>query len=288
MWTCGRTARAGCLASVTTAESGGALESQAAGTVKRGRGRPVGSLGAKKRNHFEQGRELPAPLESAPSPESAPAPNLLDGVRNLFQVPNPSTVAANSISSHGSGASLAEGAVSPENLRLLASVPESIGGTVQDEAGAAAAPGAEADPIASLMAQVVFEPQDVQDVLTEFFDWLALRAKSDHWQLSERQGRMLARPLATVLDSLWARLQVLLPDVLGRWCESTPGAMALLMAAGLVIGPKVAKQAAMVRARKKTVPMVKETKPDPVRAPAPAAPLPAGPVGGGIVYESAA
>jgi hypothetical protein len=106
--------------------------------------------------------------------------------------------------------------------------------------------------LADLMAQVSFETQDVQDQLEEFFDWLATRFESDHWELTERQARMLGKPTAQLLNSLWAKLQMVLPEILGRWIDSTPGAAALLLAGGIVIGPKIAKQVSIGRERRKT------------------------------------
>lgn len=269
------------------------METQAASNQKpRRKGRPLGSLGRKKRDALRQGREavnLPAPIErpASPASESLPAPSLLDGVRNLFQpkaaepLKFPSSADSKDFSMPSAASSAStEGPLSEEAARLLASVPESIGGGAEPGAeepqeGAAG----EVDPIAALMAQVVFKPQEVQDQLSEFFDWLAERTASAHWKLTDRQGRMLAGPLTSVLYAMWQKLQVVLPDVLGRWCEETPGAMALLMASGLVIGPKCAKQFALSKAKRRAVPLVKD-RPQVVRPEtnkdATVAPLPVG------------
>jgi len=91
-------------------------------------------------------------------------------------------------------------------------VPDSIGGEADDPGGPAELPGD--DAIAGLMAMVAFEPQDVQDTLCEFFDWTAERFKSDHWRLTERQARMLGKPTSLLLNSLWARLCLILPDII--------------------------------------------------------------------------
>jgi hypothetical protein len=131
----------------------------------------------------------------------------------------------------------------------LASVPDVIGDDPAD-AGSGALGASETDEaIAALMAQVAFEPQDVQDVVAETFDWLAERFRSDHWKLSERQARMLGRPTAQLLNSLWAKLSNYIPDILARWCEDTPGATAFLLACGMVVGPKVMQQMSISRAR---------------------------------------
>jgi hypothetical protein len=61
---------------------------------------------------------------------------------------------------------------------------------------------------------------------------------------------MLGRPAAQMANAMWVKLQQYVPDILGRWCESTPGATALLMACGIVVGPKIATQVKLSRERK--------------------------------------
>ncbi len=202
-------------------------------------------------------RNLPAPVDLTPSasPEPAQPVTLASRVANLFstQAAAPATQSESSSATYGDGEPL-----SAESQNLLASVPDSIGGTSEPgEADGASLPDPQ-DPIAALMAQVAFEEQDVKDTLGELFDWLAERFESDHWRLTDRQTRMLGRPAAQMLNSVWAKLQVYIPDILGKWCEDTPGATALLMACGIVIVPKVAKQVAISRTRRKSVPMVQQ------------------------------
>lgn len=124
------------------------------------------------------------------------------------------------------------------------------------DAPATAAPGDQGEPgggeddaVAALMAQVAFEPQDVQDTICEFFEWLAERFDSDHWKLSDRQARMLGKPSAILANAMWTKLTALLPDIIGQWCESTPGATAFLFAFGIVVVPKVKKQFTLSRQR---------------------------------------
>ena len=124
-----------------------------------------------------------------------------------------------------------------EQEHILADVPQFIGDAPQAESGAqggADEPGESGDAVASLMAQIAFEPQDVQDTICEFFEWMAERFDSDHWKLSERQARMLGKPTAILADAMWRKLTALLPDIIGQWCESTPGATAFLFAFGIV------------------------------------------------------
>jgi hypothetical protein len=142
--------------------------------------------------------------------------------------------------------------LTPEQEHILADVPQFIG-----DAPATAAPGDQGEPggggeddaIAALMAQVAFEPQDVQDTICEFFEWLAERFQSHHWKLSDRQARMLGKPSAILANAMWSKLSALLPDIIGQWCESTPGATAFLFAFGIVVVPKVKKQFSLSRER---------------------------------------
>ena len=250
------------------------------------RGRPPGSKSKKSPSLAGKGS---APLVPPVAPGPLQKAGLLSGVEKLLNFPSapppPPPVAgpveappADSMAGYNDSSPGELGPLPEESARLLAAVPESIGGGEESPADGLA--GGAPDPIADLMAQVVFEPQDVQDILTEFFDWAAERGRSEHWKLSDRQGRMLARPLAQLMDSCWRKLQNYLPTLLGNWCESTPGAMAFLLAAGLVIGPKVAQQMAISKARRLAVPLVRESAPGPVPVAAPRVP-----VGGGIVFE---
>ena len=191
---------------------------------------------------------LPEPVDVQPHvPQLPPKPQgLLSGLGDLFK---PQSQDFGSDSQPSSTVSPAE-ALPAESERLLAAVPERIGGEADDPGGPADVPGQD-DPIAALMAQVAFEPQDVQDVIEEGFAWLAEHFHSEHWKLTERQSRMLGKPAALLANSLWAKLQAMLPDILGRWCEETPGAAAFILACGIVVVPKVTQQVAISRERAK-------------------------------------
>jgi hypothetical protein len=167
--------------------------------------------------------------------------------------------------------------LSAEAERLLAAVPETIGDGPAEaiDPNAGAQQGTESgDAIAALMQQIAFEPQDVQDQLSEFFEWLAERFKSDHWKLTERQARMLGKPAAQLLNSVWTKLQAILPDILARWCDSTPGATAFLLASGIVVVPKIGKQIAISRARAGANAAAKMVQPGTSHGPAQPAPQP--------------
>jgi len=200
---------------------------------------------------------LPPPVETSAAPESVysasqPAERgLLDGIGDLLRskMPNPGTVAGSVPSSSPSSTSEP---LSAESERLLDSVRGPIGSA---EGGDPGEPGAD-EAISGLMAMVAFEPQDVQDTVCEFFEWLAGRFDSDHWKLTDRQARMMGKPTAQLLNSLWAKLQTVLPDILTRWCEETPGATAFILACGIVVVPKIGKQIAISRERSKAKPRV--------------------------------
>lgn len=151
----------------------------------------------------------------------------------------------------------------PESERLLARIPGEVTGDSDPEFIAPGAPSPEQDAIASLMAQVTFEEQDVRDCLSEFFAWLAQKFDNENWKLTERQERMLGKPAAQLANSLWVRLQTLLPDVIARWCMETPGAFAFLTVAGLVITPKIMNQIKVSRERKQKGPKVRSMQPQP-------------------------
>jgi len=199
---------------------------------------------------------------------------LLEGIGNLFQIPQKKAEPVQPSPAPSSGSSTSE-PLSAEAERILRAVPDVIG---EDPAGDDPRLGAtiDEDPVAALMAQVAFEPQDVQDVIAETFDWLAERFASDHWRLTDRQARMLGRPSAQLLNSLWTKLSNYLPEILSRWCESTPGATAFLLAAGMVITPKVMQQVSISRERaRNTSPLQPGPKPVPVPKPEPS----------GLIYD---
>ena len=209
-----------------------------------------------KKRQLKPAANLPEPIDVAVArvqakPQDEKSSGLLSGLGSLFS--DPDNPGKGSISEGPSVDSLSGNASLPlESERLLSHVPERIGGEADDPGGPADMPGNNLpadDPIAALMAQVAFEPQDVQDVIEEFFEWLSEHYQSDHWKLSERQSRMLGRPAAQLLNSMWVRLQNYLPDILSKWCEETPGAMAFIMACGIVVAPKVTQQITISRER---------------------------------------
>ena len=233
---------------------------------------------AKKAARRRQNRPAKPRVQPDVQPESG---GLLAGLGNLLEIgaakPEPETSQQQpSVQSAG----YSPEALSAESERLLAGVPEHIGDT-SDEISVASAEADGGEAIAALMQSVAFEEQDVQDTIAEMFDWLAERFKSEHWQLSDRQARLLGRPAAVLMNSMWKRLSEHVPDILTKWCEETPGAMAFLLACGMVVGPKIVKQVEITRSRATTRP---QPKTGPVQMPERAArDIPPPP--GGTIWE---
>lgn len=111
--------------------------------------------------------------------------------------------------------------------------------------------GREEAELRELMDQVAFEEEDVKEQLAELCDWIAESLKADHWRLSDRQKRMVARPLTILLNSLWARLSEFLPKFFAEWCERTPGLFGSVTACTIVFGPKLWKQIEINRQRRR-------------------------------------
>lgn len=142
-----------------------------------------------------------------------------------------------------------------DSEKLLQDVQETIGGVhvageKLDDEESAAAIGALAgmDP-AFLQGLISFDESDVRGVLEEGFDFLADRFDSAHWKLTERQSRMLGKPTAQLLTSVWTKLSYILPAGLAEWCASTPGLAAFVLTSTIVLGPKIAQQLAVSRQR---------------------------------------
>jgi hypothetical protein len=167
--------------------------------------------------------------------------------------------------------------------RILAAVPEKIDAeTGEDAAEPPFGESESADILSDLMPKIDFDSREVQDVLEEAFDWMAERFDSAHWKLTERQSRMLGKPTAQLLGSLYAKLSNYLPEILSRWCDSTPGAMAFILASAVVVAPKVAQQVVVSRERRKNFTSRKSASPIPIRPPSQAGPVGPMPTSGPI------
>lgn len=119
------------------------------------------------------------------------------------------------------------------------------------EPGEAEAEDLSADDLRELMAEVQFEDEDVRECLEEGFEALSEFFGSEHWRLTPRQARILGKPLAKLLNSIWAELCRRLPELFARWAERLPGLAGTVAMVGVVGGPKLLKQARIYRGRRR-------------------------------------
>jgi hypothetical protein len=140
--------------------------------------------------------------------------------------------------------------LTPEQQAQLNAIPDVIGEESVSAEGVDSGLAEPSDPMLSMLQDVAFSEQDVTDTLTELFGWLADKFDSEHWKLTDRQQRMLGGPTTQIVNASWAKLRTKLPDILARWCESTPGGTAFLMAFGIVVVPKAMKQVRLSRAKR--------------------------------------
>jgi hypothetical protein len=190
----------------------------------------------------------------------------LGSLGNLFSGESPSQPGPTPLPQKESESRSSTGSSTSERLpddieRKLEAVPDRISGD-GEQTEQAPAGQIEKDDFSALLEMVAFEEQDVRDLLEEAFEWMADKFGSDHWKLSERQSRMLGRPTVMLMNSIWLKLRERLPDVLTRWCESTPGAAAFITACGIVVVPKVMKQVSLSRQTKDEPQQEGETHPD--------------------------
>ena len=93
-----------------------------------------------------------------------------------------------------------------EAEQILHEVPASIGGAGAGEALPPIGQVADAESIAAaamlseLASAITFEEQDVRELLEMGFGWMAEKFESEHWNLTERQSRMMGRPAAQLRD----------------------------------------------------------------------------------------
>jgi len=184
------------------------------------------------------------PLASPQPEEPKPSGGFLDSLKQTFLPKNPNPSPSPEAGSTGS--STEAPVLTPEVEKQLNRIPDVVGGDSDDDE--MAGQGIGADEISALLDAVAFEEQDVKDTLEELFEWLAEHFEAEHWKLTPRQVRMLGRPACQLMNSLWDKLKLRIPDIIARWCESTPGATAFLMAFGLVVVPKGLKQWKLSRA----------------------------------------
>jgi hypothetical protein len=209
-------------------------------------------------------KPLPDPVEaSAPSPQPADqGAGVLGGIKNLFS--KPQSQGPDAPLPNGSATSSTSDGLSSEAHRILDSVPETIG----PELGAEPVPGAIG---LSIVTETSFEVADVREGIASIFGWMGDHV-GEHCRLSDRQLTFVSGPTAQVLNASLGGLKEWMPGFLQRWCESTPGATAFLLAWGIVLTPMGVKQLAVMRerARARAEAGRRVPGPAPVEAPKPA------------------
>jgi hypothetical protein len=136
-----------------------------------------------------------------------------------------------------------EAHLAPEIETGFAKVPDVVKDPAAEE------PEFSSDDLRELMQELDdFEADDVKETLVEAFDALSEWFGSDHWKLSERQSRMMGKPVARLLNSIWKELCRVLPEVFARWAERLPGLSGTVFVGVMVVGPKAVKQWRISRA----------------------------------------
>jgi hypothetical protein len=164
---------------------------------------------------------------------------VLGGIRNMFNKPQSQQPDEPSVG--GFATSSTSDGLSSEQQRILDSVPESIAG----ELGADPALGQAGVLIAP---ETSFDVADVREGIAAVFDWMGNHV-GEHCRLSDRQLSFVSGPTTQVLNASLGGLKEWMPGFLQRWCESTPGATAFLLAWGIVLTPMGIAQLGVMRER---------------------------------------
>lgn len=158
--------------------------------------------------------------------------------------------------------------LSPSIEASFAKIPDEV----KDPATAAPAEENEfsADDLRELMQELDdFEADDVKETLVECFEALSEYFGSDHWKLSDRQARMMGKPVARLLNSFWKELCKILPELFRKMAERFPGFAGTMAAGAIVCGPKAVKQWRIARERRSGVTRPAATPIRPASSPAP-------------------
>lgn len=164
---------------------------------------------------------------------------MLGGIKNLFG--KPQSQQPDAPLPNGSATSSTSDGLSSEAKRILDSVPDTIGA----ELGAEAAPGQAGVLIAP---ETSFDVADVREGIASIFGWMGDHV-GEHCRLSDRQLSFVSGPTTQVLNASLGGLKEWMPGFLQRWCETTPGATAFLLAWGIVLTPMGIAQLGVMRER---------------------------------------
>ena len=128
--------------------------------------------------------------------------------------------------------------LSADAEQLLGFVSDPVGDDAAEHEpaapGSVAAERSDAAALASMLPDIEFDQQAVQDVLEEIHSWLAEKLDDANLNLSERQSRMLGKPTAALLTQVYANISMYLPGWLARACESTPALTGFILALAIV------------------------------------------------------
>ena len=210
------------------------LKKKAEKNPPNSRKKPGPKLGSK------QPANLPPPIE--PSQPASPVDQqesngLLSGLTGLFSSPKPE---ASESESKTSSIPFPAEHLSPESERLLAAVPDVIGDDgPEGQALPPLAPGeqGEVDELMQLVGDIDFQQEDIQYLAEQLFEMIAEMRQMEHWKLTDRQSKILARPLYRMVNAIWAKLVEKLPD----YVTSIPGLAGTCLALGIVAPPKILK-----------------------------------------------
>lgn len=185
-------------------------------------------------------RPLPPPIEpgssqpSAAPTKSGPEQKGLFGLDSLFNPPHlgtspDSSTGSSNGSTHPSGEPL-----SPEQLRILEAVPDTISGEADrvEDFGAGESLPPEPPPAAHVLT-----PEMMAFVCCVPFAALARITKQEAWKLTDGESGKLGAAWAPVANALIARY---LPAFLAEWGLANPELLAAIVVTGVVVAGKSA------------------------------------------------
>ncbi len=216
---------------------------------------------------------LPAPLPVGVVEVEQEQPNQRGGLFGMFQSSNPEAEAATVADSSGGSSDGSTASYDEDVTRLLDSVPDVIGEQEQEQAGAAAVPGASAGMRAGLgmLGGEIVSAETLAGILQSSFGWLAELRKRDCYKLDAGKAGTLAGVWHPVVNDWWQKFA---PQFLAQWSMANPGLFSALLTTAVVVGPMLGadlKQSAADRARARVLvhPGASHVAASPAAAPAP-------------------
>jgi hypothetical protein len=150
---------------------------------------------------------------------------------------------------------------------LLDTVPDVVGNGVPGQPGPdgslpSPVEGESGSPdlVSSMLANVTFKEEHVKRILSSIFDFVATKLDDDGLKLTGWKLEMVGEPTAQMANAMWAAFMAKMPDLVSKWCETTPGASAFMAAWGSVGTIMIISHMQVVSERKN-----KHTTADPAR-----------------------